>query len=45
MSRSFSTGKLSDMLLKAAIGAQLLDEGSDESLGYEKSMDITGTSF
>lgn len=33
------------MLLKAAIGAQLLDEGSDESLGYEKSMDIIGTSL
>ncbi|XP_062273170.1 serine/threonine-protein kinase ULK1a isoform X1 [Scomber scombrus] len=38
--RSLSTCKLSDVLLKAAIGAQLLDEGSDESLGYEKSMDI-----
>ncbi|XP_067460708.1 serine/threonine-protein kinase ULK1a [Thunnus thynnus] len=39
--RSLSTGRLSDMLLKAAFGAQLLDEGSDDSLGYEKSMDTT----
>eukprot|EP00064_Thunnus_orientalis_P008112 superscaffoldBa00000947_g8135 len=39
--RSLSTGRLSDMLLKAAFGAQLLDEGSDDSLGYDKSMDTT----
>ncbi|XP_074527367.1 serine/threonine-protein kinase ULK1a [Halichoeres trimaculatus] len=39
--RSLSTGRLSDMLLKAAFGAQLFGEGSDESLNSEKSMDIT----
>ncbi|KAM9361094.1 serine/threonine-protein kinase ULK1a isoform 1-T1 [Symphorus nematophorus] len=42
--RSLSTGRLSDMLLKAAFGAHLLEEESDESLNSEKSMDITGTS-
>ncbi|XP_023147780.1 serine/threonine-protein kinase ULK1a isoform X1 [Amphiprion ocellaris] len=35
--RSLSTGKLSDMLLKAAFGTYLFEDGSD----YEKSMDIT----
>ncbi|KAM3867663.1 serine/threonine-protein kinase ULK1a [Diretmus argenteus] len=39
--RSLSTGLLSDMLLKAAFGAQLLEEGSYESLSSEKSMDTT----
>ncbi|XP_044051502.1 serine/threonine-protein kinase ULK1a isoform X2 [Siniperca chuatsi] len=39
--RSLSTGRLSDMLLKAAFGAHLFEEGSDESLSCEKSMDIT----
>ncbi|XP_070820407.1 serine/threonine-protein kinase ULK1a isoform X1 [Chaetodon trifascialis] len=39
--RSLSTGRLSDMLLKAAFGAHALEEGSDESLSCEKSMDIT----
>ncbi|CAJ1068073.1 serine/threonine-protein kinase ULK1-like [Xyrichtys novacula] len=39
--RSLSTGRLSDMLLKAAFGAHLFGEGSDESLNSEKSMDIT----
>ncbi|XP_071371139.1 serine/threonine-protein kinase ULK1a [Centroberyx affinis] len=39
--RSLSTGRLSDMLLKAAFGAQLLEDGSDESLSSEKSMDTT----
>ncbi|XP_045891884.1 serine/threonine-protein kinase ULK1a isoform X1 [Micropterus dolomieu] len=39
--RSLSTGRLSDILLKAAFGAQLLEGGSDESLNSEKSMDIT----
>ncbi|KAF1388700.1 hypothetical protein PFLUV_G00065360 [Perca fluviatilis] len=39
-SRSESAGKLSDMLLKAAFGAHLFEEGSDESLNCEKSMDI-----
>ncbi|XP_037633361.1 serine/threonine-protein kinase ULK1a isoform X3 [Sebastes umbrosus] len=39
--RSLSTGRLSDMLLKAAFGAHLFEEGSDESLNCEKGMDIT----
>ncbi|TNN69047.1 Serine/threonine-protein kinase ULK1 [Liparis tanakae] len=39
--RSLSTGRLSDMLLKAAIGAHLFEEDSDEGLTAEKSMDIT----
>ncbi|XP_051279290.1 serine/threonine-protein kinase ULK1a isoform X2 [Dicentrarchus labrax] len=39
--RSLSAGRLSDMLLKAAFGAHLFEEGSDESLNCEKSMDIT----
>ncbi|XP_040012365.1 serine/threonine-protein kinase ULK1a [Xiphias gladius] len=39
--RSLSTGRLSDMLLKAAFGAHLFEEGSDESLSCEKGMDIT----
>ncbi|XP_042344655.1 serine/threonine-protein kinase ULK1a isoform X2 [Plectropomus leopardus] len=39
--RSLSTGRLSDMLLKAAFGAHLFEEGSDESLNCDKSMDIT----
>uniref|UniRef100_A0A669DVT4 non-specific serine/threonine protein kinase n=1 Tax=Oreochromis niloticus TaxID=8128 RepID=A0A669DVT4_ORENI len=38
---SVSTGRLSDMLLKAALGAQLFEEGRDESLSSEKSMEIT----
>ncbi|XP_041854225.1 serine/threonine-protein kinase ULK1a isoform X2 [Melanotaenia boesemani] len=38
--RSLSTGRLSDMLLKAAFGANLFEEGSDESFHCEKSMDI-----
>ncbi|XP_072562047.1 serine/threonine-protein kinase ULK1a isoform X1 [Paramormyrops kingsleyae] len=37
--RSLSTGRLSDMLLKAAFGAQLLDGGSSESLSGEKPME------
>ncbi|XP_062310493.1 serine/threonine-protein kinase ULK1a [Osmerus eperlanus] len=37
--RSLSTGRLSDMLLKAAFGAQLLEGGSDDSLNSEKPMD------
>uniref|UniRef100_A0AAQ4P4I3 non-specific serine/threonine protein kinase n=1 Tax=Gasterosteus aculeatus aculeatus TaxID=481459 RepID=A0AAQ4P4I3_GASAC len=41
--RSLSTGRLSDMLLKATFGAHLVGEDSDESLNSEKSMDITGT--
>uniref|UniRef100_A0A672ZYG2 non-specific serine/threonine protein kinase n=1 Tax=Sphaeramia orbicularis TaxID=375764 RepID=A0A672ZYG2_9TELE len=42
--RSLSTGKLSDMLLKAAYGTQILEEGNDESLSCERSMDTTGIS-
>ncbi|XP_046904231.1 serine/threonine-protein kinase ULK1a isoform X2 [Hypomesus transpacificus] len=38
--RSLSTGRLSDMLLKAAFGAQLLEGGSDDSLNSDKPMDI-----
>ncbi|XP_061842045.1 serine/threonine-protein kinase ULK1a isoform X1 [Nerophis lumbriciformis] len=38
--RSQSIGRLSDMLLKAAFGAQLLERRSNESLCREKSMDI-----
>uniref|UniRef100_A0A673A0Q7 non-specific serine/threonine protein kinase n=1 Tax=Sphaeramia orbicularis TaxID=375764 RepID=A0A673A0Q7_9TELE len=41
---SLSTGKLSDMLLKAAYGTQILEEGNDESLSCERSMDTTGIS-
>ncbi|XP_070690056.1 serine/threonine-protein kinase ULK1a [Pempheris klunzingeri] len=37
--RSLSTDRLSDMLLKAAFGTHLFEEGSDESLSCEKSMD------
>uniref|UniRef100_A0A3P8YYF6 non-specific serine/threonine protein kinase n=1 Tax=Esox lucius TaxID=8010 RepID=A0A3P8YYF6_ESOLU len=40
-SRSLSTGRLSDMLLKSAFGAQLLDGGSNESLCSERPMDVT----
>ncbi|KAJ8379910.1 hypothetical protein SKAU_G00006880 [Synaphobranchus kaupii] len=39
--RSLSAGRLSDMLLKAAFGPQLLDGGSNESLNAEKPMDTT----
>uniref|UniRef100_A0A8C2ZY99 non-specific serine/threonine protein kinase n=1 Tax=Cyclopterus lumpus TaxID=8103 RepID=A0A8C2ZY99_CYCLU len=39
--KSLSTGRLSDMLLKAAFGAHLFEEDSDESLTSEKSLDIT----
>uniref|UniRef100_A0A8C5ECA9 non-specific serine/threonine protein kinase n=1 Tax=Gouania willdenowi TaxID=441366 RepID=A0A8C5ECA9_GOUWI len=39
--RTLSTGKLSDMLLKAAFGTQLFAEGSDDGPNSEKSMDIT----
>ncbi|KAM8886971.1 serine/threonine-protein kinase ULK1a isoform 3-T3 [Spinachia spinachia] len=39
--RSLSTGRLSDMVLKAAFGAHRFEEDSDESLNSEKSMDIT----
>ncbi|KAM3610592.1 uncharacterized protein V6R79_006272 [Siganus canaliculatus] len=39
--RSLSTSRLSDMLLKAAFGAQLFDAGSDENLNCDRSMDTT----
>ncbi|XP_041958369.1 serine/threonine-protein kinase ULK1a isoform X1 [Alosa sapidissima] len=39
--RSMSTGRLSDMLLKAVFGAQL-DRGSTDSLNMERPMDTTG---
>ncbi|KAM4616437.1 serine/threonine-protein kinase ULK1a isoform 2-T2 [Polymixia lowei] len=39
--KSLSTGRLSDMLLKAAFGPQLLQGESDESLSSEKAMDTT----
>lgn len=42
--RSLSTGRLSDMLLKASFGGHLFEEGSNESLNCERSMDITGIS-
>uniref|UniRef100_A0A4W6FLW1 non-specific serine/threonine protein kinase n=1 Tax=Lates calcarifer TaxID=8187 RepID=A0A4W6FLW1_LATCA len=41
LDQSLSTGRLSDMLLKAAFGAHLFEEGNDESLNCEKGMDIT----
>lgn len=39
--RSMSTGRLSDMLLKAVFGPQL-DRGSTDSLNLERPMDTTG---
>ncbi|XP_015221799.2 serine/threonine-protein kinase ULK1 isoform X2 [Lepisosteus oculatus] len=39
--RSLSAGRLSDILLKAAFGGQLLDGGSSESLNAERPMDTT----
>ncbi|XP_066544921.1 serine/threonine-protein kinase ULK1 isoform X3 [Amia ocellicauda] len=39
--RSLSAGRLSEMLLKAAFGGQLLDGGSSESLNTERPMDTT----
>ncbi|KAJ7994143.1 hypothetical protein DPEC_G00262850 [Dallia pectoralis] len=41
LKRSLSTGRLSDMLLKSAFGAHLLDGGSNDSLNSERQMDIT----
>lgn len=40
-SRSLSTGRLTDLLLKAAFGTQAPDSGSTDSL-QEKPMDIGG---
>ncbi|KAM7391654.1 hypothetical protein PAMP_022325 [Pampus punctatissimus] len=42
--RSLSACRLSEMLLKAAFGAQLLNEESDETFSCEKSMDTTAPS-
>lgn len=42
LNRSMSTGRLSDMLLKAVFGPQL-DRGSTDSLNLERPMDTTGT--
>ncbi|XP_056144761.1 serine/threonine-protein kinase ULK1a [Lampris incognitus] len=42
--KSLSTGRLSDMLLKAVCGAQLLEGQSDESLSLEKGMDTAAPS-
>uniref|UniRef100_A0A8C9VRQ9 non-specific serine/threonine protein kinase n=1 Tax=Scleropages formosus TaxID=113540 RepID=A0A8C9VRQ9_SCLFO len=40
--RSLSAGRLSDILLKAAFGTQLLDGGSNENLTGDKLMDTAG---
>ncbi|XP_047238609.1 serine/threonine-protein kinase ULK1a isoform X2 [Girardinichthys multiradiatus] len=42
--RSLSTGRLSDMLLKAAFGANLLEEGCDQGFNWENSNDTTAPS-
>ncbi|XP_048370200.1 serine/threonine-protein kinase ULK1 [Sphaerodactylus townsendi] len=39
--RSLSTGRLTDLLLKAAFGAQIPEGGSSDSLNNEKPMEIT----
>ncbi|XP_053136224.1 serine/threonine-protein kinase ULK1 isoform X2 [Hemicordylus capensis] len=39
--RSLSTGRLTDLLLKAAFGAQIAEAGSSDSLNNEKPMEIT----
>ncbi|XP_061211338.1 serine/threonine-protein kinase ULK1 isoform X3 [Neopsephotus bourkii] len=38
--RSLSTGRLTDLLLKAAFGAQISEAGSNDSLNNEKPMEI-----
>ena len=43
MPRSWSTGRISDMLLKAAFGTQLLQGELHDSPLSEKSVDIAGT--
>uniref|UniRef100_A0A8C9VHH9 non-specific serine/threonine protein kinase n=1 Tax=Scleropages formosus TaxID=113540 RepID=A0A8C9VHH9_SCLFO len=43
--RSLSAGRLSDILLKAAFGTQLLDGGSNENLTGDKLMDTAGTAM
>ncbi|XP_054074937.1 serine/threonine-protein kinase ULK1 isoform X6 [Rissa tridactyla] len=42
--RSLSTGRLTDLLLKAAFGAQISEAGSNDSLNNEKPMEIAGSS-
>ncbi|XP_014454004.1 serine/threonine-protein kinase ULK1 isoform X3 [Alligator mississippiensis] len=42
--RSLSTGRLTDLLLKAAFGAQISEAGSNDSLNNEKPMEITAPS-
>ncbi|XP_042721414.1 serine/threonine-protein kinase ULK1 isoform X3 [Lagopus leucura] len=38
--RSLSTGRLTDLLLKAAFGAQISEAGSNDSLNSEKPMEV-----
>uniref|UniRef100_K7FPI9 non-specific serine/threonine protein kinase n=1 Tax=Pelodiscus sinensis TaxID=13735 RepID=K7FPI9_PELSI len=42
--KSLSTGRLTDLLLKAAFGAQISEAGSNDSLNNEKPMEITAPS-
>lgn len=42
VSRSQSSGRLSDMLLMAAFGGQLGDRGSTENLSADRAIDIAG---
>uniref|UniRef100_A0A8C3VH94 non-specific serine/threonine protein kinase n=1 Tax=Catharus ustulatus TaxID=91951 RepID=A0A8C3VH94_CATUS len=42
--RSLSTGRLTDLLLKAAFGAQISEAGSSDSLNNEKPMEIAAPS-
>ncbi|KAG8455981.1 hypothetical protein GDO86_001969 [Hymenochirus boettgeri] len=42
--RSLSTGKLTDLLLKAAFGSQAAEAGSTDSLNAEKPMEVAGPS-
>ncbi|KAI5612850.1 serine/threonine-protein kinase ULK1 isoform X1, partial [Silurus asotus] len=42
--RSQSSGRLSDMLLKAAFGGQMGDRGSTENLSADRAIDITAPS-
>ncbi|KAJ6634225.1 hypothetical protein lerEdw1_014108 [Lerista edwardsae] len=42
--RSLSTGRLTDLLLKAAFGTQIPEAGSNDSLNNEKPMEITAPS-
>uniref|UniRef100_A0A669PFC6 non-specific serine/threonine protein kinase n=1 Tax=Phasianus colchicus TaxID=9054 RepID=A0A669PFC6_PHACC len=42
--RSLSTGRLTDLLLKAAFGAQISEAGSNDSLNSEKPMEVAAPS-